>query len=90
MRTNRLLSIIIPVLVIMSPVIFTKCQHKKEVARTDALDVKRAKAQRAADSTYFFNQGRRYEINQQLLFHPTPNEITPPPGYHLPVVPPGQ
>lgn len=68
----------------------SSCQRRRAVAQTDARTVRRASAKAAADSAYYFTQGRRYEVARQLDSLASHAEAIPPAGPALPAVPPRQ
>lgn len=42
------------------------CQHRKATAQTEARVTRRTASKQVADSAYFFDAGRHYEIQRQL------------------------
>ena len=44
----------------------SSCQRRHDVAETDARAARRTLTKASADSAYFFDAGRRYELQRQL------------------------
>lgn len=67
------------------------CQHRKATAQTEARVTRRTASKQVADSAYFFDAGRHYEIQRQLDQLTNHAETLPAAApLRLPVSPPHQ